>query len=119
MACKICVLSTKLHKCVAFHENWLQLHGEKDAVFSSYTSVDSELATCAISSIDELCHDCEGGGFNGKEQEGDKCDLELLLLQPMLLMALLNCSFMHTALVGINILNLELVVFHLERKVFN
>jgi hypothetical protein len=47
-----------------------------------------------------LCDDCEGGGSNGKEEEGDECDLEGVLLQPMLLMKLLHCSFVHTALIG-------------------
>jgi hypothetical protein len=76
MACKICVLSTKLHKRVAFYKNWIWLHAEKDVVFSSYTSVDNELATHGVSSIDELCDDCEGDHCNGKKKEGDKCDLE-------------------------------------------
>jgi len=62
---------------------------------------DNELAILGVSSTDELCDDCEGGGSNGKEEEGDKCDLDRVLLQPMLLMKLLNCSFMHTALIGI------------------
>jgi hypothetical protein len=48
-----------------------------------------------------LCDDCEGGGSNGKEEGGDECDLDGVLLQPMLLMKLLNFSFMHTALIGI------------------
>jgi hypothetical protein len=48
-----------------------------------------------------LCDDCEGGGSNGKEDEGDECDLDGVLLQPMMLMELLNSSFMHTALIAI------------------
>jgi hypothetical protein len=54
-----------------------------------------------------LCDVCEGGGSNGKEEEGDECDLDGVLLQLMLLMKLLNCSFMHTALIDITE-NLEL-----------
>jgi len=49
---------------------------------------DNGLAILDVSSTDELCDDCEGGGSNGKEEEGDKCDLDRVLLQPMLLMKL-------------------------------
>jgi hypothetical protein len=45
----------------AFHEDWIWL-GAEAVDFSSYASVDSELATCGISTTDEWCVDCKGGG---------------------------------------------------------
>jgi hypothetical protein len=48
-----------------------------------------------------MCDDYESGGSNGKEEERDECDLDGVLLQPMLLMKLLSSSFMHTALIGV------------------
>ena len=62
---------------------------------------DNELAILGVSSTDKLCDDCEGGGSNGKEEEGEECDLDGVCLQPVLLMKLLNSSVMHTALICI------------------
>jgi hypothetical protein len=36
---KICILPTKLHKLVVFHEDWVLLDAEKDVYFNSYVSV--------------------------------------------------------------------------------
>jgi hypothetical protein len=60
----------------AFHKDWIRLGAEKDVDFSSYVSVDNELATCGISSIDELCDDCEGGGSGEEDEEGDEHEPE-------------------------------------------
>jgi hypothetical protein len=58
---KTCVLSAKLHKHYAFHEDWIWLDSEKDVSFSSQTCVNSEHATCGVFCIDELCDDGVGG----------------------------------------------------------
>jgi hypothetical protein len=60
------VFSTIVHKHDDFHEDWIWLDAEKDAGFSSYASVDSELAKRGISSIDGLCDDLEGYGSSGE-----------------------------------------------------
>jgi hypothetical protein len=39
-------------------------------------SVNNELATCGVSSIDLLCDDREGGGSGEEEEEGDECEPE-------------------------------------------
>ena len=79
---KICALSTKHHKHNAFLKDWIWLDIKKDFTFSSYVSIDSELATCGVSSMDELCDDCEGCNSIGKE--GDEHDLGpgIVLLNP-------------------------------------
>jgi hypothetical protein len=42
-----------------FHENWIWLGTEVHVDWSSYVSVEAEVATCGVSSIGELCDDCE------------------------------------------------------------
>jgi hypothetical protein len=69
-----------------------------------------------------LCDDCEGGGSSEEEEAGGKCKPEqcLALLKFTLLMNLLNNFFyMHnTCKHNVqNILNLELVLFHLKCKI--
>lgn len=54
---------------------------------------DNELAKTGVSSTDNLCDDYEGGGNNGKEDEGDACDLDGVLLQTMLLMKTVKLFF--------------------------
>ena len=43
----------------AFYENWIWLGTEVHVDWSSYVSVEAEVATCGFSSIGELCDDCE------------------------------------------------------------
>jgi hypothetical protein len=65
---KISALSTRLHKHLAFHEDWIWLDSEKDGDLSTYVFAESELATRSISGIDELCDDCDGGGRSGEKR---------------------------------------------------
>lgn len=58
----------------AFQEGWVWLGDEKNFDLSFHKSVVSELATCGISGIDELCDDSEAGS-NG-EDEGYECEAE-------------------------------------------
>lgn len=44
------LLSTRVHKCDVFHEDWMWLDADKGANFSCYASVDNKLATHGISS---------------------------------------------------------------------
>lgn len=62
---KTCVSSTKLNNHDGFHKNRLWLDAQKDVNFSWYASVDSELATHGISSIDEVRN----------VPEGDECEI--------------------------------------------
>jgi hypothetical protein len=39
---------------------------------NAYTFLDNELATCAVSSIEELYDDCQGDG--GSEEDKDECE---------------------------------------------
>jgi len=50
----IFVYFLECHKFDALHEDWVWLDAEKNVFFSLYTSVATELATCGISSVDEL-----------------------------------------------------------------
>jgi len=69
-----------------------------------------------------LCDDCEGDGSSEEEKAGDKCKPEqcLALLKCTMLRKLLNNFFYvhstdkHNVQ---NILNLELVLFHLKCKI--
>jgi hypothetical protein len=54
----------------------LGLGTEKDVNFSSYVSVDSELVSCGVSSIEELFDDREGGGSGEEDEEGDEREPE-------------------------------------------
>jgi hypothetical protein len=56
----------RVHKHDALHEDWMWLDAETVVGFSSYTSVDSELAKRGISSIDDLCDCCEGCVSSGE-----------------------------------------------------
>jgi len=59
----------------AFQEGWLWLGDEKKFDASFHKSVVSELATCGILGIDELCDDSEVGTSEG-EEEGYECEAE-------------------------------------------
>jgi hypothetical protein len=63
------MVSTRLDKCDAFHEDWLWLDAQKDVNFGWYAAVDNELATHGISSIDALCDVPEGGNIHGEKRE--------------------------------------------------
>ena len=62
----------------AFLEGWMWPGDEKnfDLIFHKY--VVSELATCGISGIDELCDDSDVGSSEG-EEEGYECETEPVL----------------------------------------
>jgi len=77
--CKVSVLSTKLHKHDAFHEDWVWPDAEKNVNFNFYVSVENELATHGISCTDVLCDDCVGGSSSAKKEEGDECRLESVM----------------------------------------
>jgi hypothetical protein len=106
----------------AFHEDWIRLGAKKDVDFSAYVSVDNELATCGVSSINELCDDHKGGGSGG--DEGDEREPE-----PVLSFAEVHAacetvkSFFYAHSIGEHdeqvILNLELALFCLKCKVSN
>jgi hypothetical protein len=58
-----------------FHEDWIRFGAMKDVVeFGDYASVDSELATSGVDTIDELCDDREGGGSGEEGEEEDECE---------------------------------------------
>jgi len=59
----------------AFQEGWMWLGDEKNFDLSFHKSVVSELATCGISGIDELCGDSEVGSIEG-EEEGYESEAE-------------------------------------------
>jgi hypothetical protein len=59
----------------AFHDDWIQL-SPNDVDFNSYVFMDSDLPTCGLFSIDQLCDDCVGGGSSGEHEDGDEHDLE-------------------------------------------
>jgi hypothetical protein len=106
----------------AFYEDWIRLGTEKDVDFSSYVSVDNELATCSMSSINELCNDREGGGSSEEEEEGDKRGPEPVPSFTEAHTAFETVkSFFYAYSIGEHdeqvILNLELVLFHLKQKV--
>jgi hypothetical protein len=48
---------------------WILLDTEKDVAFNFYVSVGNELAPCGVSSTDELCVHCEGGGSSGERRQ--------------------------------------------------
>ena len=103
IACKLCALSMN---CKSMLPSTRTRHGDMatgwEGCWLQFVYIyNNEFAVLGVSSTDKLCDDCEGGGSNREEEEGDECDLDRVLLQPMLLMKLLNCSFMHTALVHI------------------
>jgi hypothetical protein len=53
----------------AICEEWIWINTEKEDYSSSYVSTANELATCAISSSNELYDDCKGGRSNEGEEE--------------------------------------------------
>jgi hypothetical protein len=53
----------------ANHEEWIWLDTQKEVYHSSYVSPANELATCTISSSNELYDDCKGGRSNEGEEE--------------------------------------------------
>jgi hypothetical protein len=106
----------------AFHEDWIWLGAEKDVNFSSYVSVDNELATCNMSSISELCDDRDGGGNSEEEEEGDKREPELVPSFTKAHAAFETVkSFFYAHSIGEHeeqvIMNLELALFRPKRKV--
>jgi hypothetical protein len=106
----------------AFHKDWIRLGAEKDVDFSSYVSVDSELVTCGVSIIDELYDDREGGGSGEKEEEGDKHEPEPVLsfTEAHAAFEAVKSFFYAHSIDELDeqvILNLELALFHLKRKV--
>lgn len=67
--CKVNIIH-QMHKCDVFNEDWMWLDADKDANFSSCTSVDNKLATHAISSyMYELWVDCVGDSSSDKKRE--------------------------------------------------
>jgi hypothetical protein len=104
----------------AFHEDWIRLRAEKDVDFSSYISAHNELATCSISSIDDMCDDCDGGE---DEEAGDECRKP----EPVPSFTEAHTtfetvkSFFYKHSISEHdeqvILNLELALFHVKRKV--
>jgi len=53
----------------AIHKKWIWINTEKEDYSSSYVSTANELATCTISSSNELYDDCKGGRRNEGEDE--------------------------------------------------
>jgi hypothetical protein len=98
---KICVLSTKVHKCDAFHEDWICLDAQKYVEISSYTTLEEALAICGVSGCDKSC-DCR---VTAKQRRMRETNMTLkqwqVLLKPVLLTKLLKHSFIYTALVGV------------------
>jgi hypothetical protein len=75
---------------------------------------------CSVSSIDELCDDCEGGG-SGEEEEGDECEPEPVPSFTEAHAAFETVkSFFYAHSIGKHdeqvILNMELVLFSLKPK---
>lgn len=105
----------------ASHEDWIQPDAEDD-YFISYLSVDTEIAVCGISSIGDFCGEREGGGSVGEESEEDKHDPEQFLSFTKACAAYEDLqSIFYLSSIGKcdeqNILNLEMALFCLKRKV--
>jgi len=58
------------------HEDRIGLDAEKDVYFASYISLDILLATCALSSFEELCDDHEIGRSSDKWEGGGEHEPE-------------------------------------------
>jgi hypothetical protein len=95
---KISVLSPKLHKHDAFHEDWVWSDAEKNVNFSFYPSVENELATYGISSTDVFCDDCVGGSSCAMRKREMNVTLNQwwVLSNFVMLTKLLNHSFTYT-----------------------
>jgi hypothetical protein len=102
-------------------EDWIWFGTKQDVNFSSYASVDSEFATCGVSSMDELCIDGKGGR-SSKEEVGGKCEPE-----PVPSLNKVHAAFKTSVLFFSendtdkhdeeNILNIELALLHLKHNV--
>ena len=58
-----------MKKKPAIHKEWVWIDTDKEVNSNSYVSTDNQLATCTISSGNELYDDCKGGRSNEGEEE--------------------------------------------------
>ena len=106
---KICVLSIRFEKPDAFHKDYIWLDTEKDFSFCTYTCVNIELATCHFQ-LRLVAVWCMWEWWqHGQGRKGRYVWLwtsPWVLPKPMLVMKLVNHSFMCTGLVGIMVLEI-------------